>query len=932
MLQKVLFLSLLLSLFVNSKGQLRISGKVVNSKNEALGGVSIKLIGTANGASTNIDGQYQLTIKASTTYEIEFSAIGYQSKQVSDIAPTTPAEQELNIVLEAKSSEMENVVVASKRSNTRLESTTSIIQFQKNTNTVASVISAETIKRSPDRNTGEVIKRVSGASIIEGKYLVIRGLADRYNQTMLTGVLMSSTEPDRKTFSYDIIPSGMVDNIIINKAFIPEMPGEWAGGIVQVNTKDVPTKNFFTIQLGTGFNSQTIGKDFYTYAGGKLDALGIDDGTRGLPKNFPVKTVFENLSAADKNEWGKQFTNTWSPQKKDGVLNSSFLMNGGFAKSIWKNSKIAGIAALTYNHVNKVTWANSRIVRFQNNTSDLYFDYDNNKYSQEILAGALANLTLQISTHSKISFKNIININGSNYVTMRTGKDFESRNGIVPDNIKATELALKTNTFYNSQLTGDHNLTGIGVKLHWYGSFNILDQYIPDQRRIQYIQEDPTVKTSPYVIFIPISNSSQKNGSRYFGFLNDYIYTAGGDIAKSFKLNNINQVVKGGYFFQVKDRLFDARPFTIYNPSGHSTFQYMDAGSVFSPEHFGNGNDGKLSFSELGPGENYRYVANSILNAAFIQFDNQLASKLRVVWGLRMENFDQVIGSMHKSDSRHVYTKVTDFLPGINVTYKLQAKTNIRFSASQTVVRPEFRELSKFQFYDFELNAIISGNSGLQRTKVSNLDFRYELYPKAGETFSIGLFYKKFRNPLEAYFNPASGDGSTFNLINASSASSYGIEVDFRKKLDVVDLFKNFTLQGNTSYIYNRVVDNIAHVDRPMQGQSPYLLNGGLNYDISAKSITTTLLFNRIGRRIVFVGGSDQPPIWENPRSLIDLQIAKKLMNNKAEFKINVSDILNKAAIFYYDVNENNKYDREDTYAIKRKYGTNVSVSLSYSL
>ncbi|MEO7445425.1 MAG: TonB-dependent receptor, partial [Ferruginibacter sp.] len=525
-------------------------------------------------------------------------------------------------------------------------------------------------------------------------------------------------------------------------------------------------------------------------------------------------------------------------------------------------------------------------------------------------------------------FKNILNVNTSNYATLRNGLNFESRNTVIPDNIRATELAFKANTFFNTQLSGEHKFSKADMKLNWFGSFNILDQYIPDQRRVQYEQEDPTVATSPYVIFLPISKSSQKNGSRYYGFLNDYVYTAGGDLSKTFQVNSLAQTLKGGYFFQVKDRLFDSRPFAINEPTGSDAFKNYAQDKIFAPENFG---PGKLAFNELS-GNSYRYIANSIMNAAFLQLDNNFTSKLRAVWGVRVEDFDQVIGSLKKSDSRHVYTRVRDYLPALNLTYKGNNKTNVRVSGSQTVIRPEFRELSTFQFYDFDLSATVAGNTGLVRTKVSNFDLRYELYPRGGELITFGVFYKYFKNPLEAYINPASGDGTSYNLLNADEANSFGAELEFRKKLDKSATLKNFTVQGNFSYIYNRVTGLGVDESRPMQGQSPYLLNAGVQYDLEKYGITSTLLFNQIGRRIALVGGGDQPPIWERPRPLLDFQLAKKILKSKGELKLNVSDLLNREVIYYNDDNRNKKYDAaNDTYALKRRNGTNVSISFGYN-
>jgi outer membrane receptor protein involved in Fe transport len=926
-------LILLTSFFSYSSAQSKLSGKVTNLKNEPLQGVSINITGVAGGTTTDIDGHFTLELQTGKKYEIEFSAVGYTSKKVEGIELKAGELNELNIVLEIQAKNLEGVILKAQASTQRRESTASLLSFQKNTNTVASVISAESIRRSPDKNTGEVLKRVPGTSIQEGKYLVVRGLADRYNQAMLNGVLLSSTEPDRKTFSFDIFPSSMIDNIIVNKAFVPELPGEWAGGLVQVNTKDIPVSNFFNVQIGTGFNSNTIGKDFYRNPGGRYDWLGLDDKSRALPSSMPLRADFLALKAdpALQAGYGSQFQNNWSVEKGNAPLNTSFQASGGFVKNFSGNKKLGAIFGLTYNRSNRNLEYDNRFFSVDNQQADILFDYKNNKYSQDVLLGALANLTFQINGKNKISFKNLFNVNATDYSILRTGFDYEA-DPVLGQNVRAKELAFKSNIYFNTQVIGEHNIgTGKPWKLKWYGAFNILDQYVPDQRRIQYNQKRDQ-PDQPYMLLIS-GTLSQKSGSRFFQNLNDYIYTAGGDLSKSFSAFGRNQTVKAGYFFQVKDRLFDSRPFSIYLPIDNPTLRLLPEETVFAPGNFGtNGENNKFGFDEIGSNK-YRYLANSILNAGFIQFDNEIGANLRVVWGARVENFDQLIGSVKTSDDRHVHTKKTDVLPGINFTYKLNSQTNIRLSGSQTIIRPEFRELAPFTFFDFELNAAVLGSPSLKRSKVTNADLRYELYPRAGEVFSLGVFYKFFNNPIEQYFNQSGVATSTFNFLNAEKATSYGVELDIRKRLDIVDALKNFTIQGNLSYIYNRVKDKAKTLDRPMQGQSPYVVNLGLQYDPEKAGISMTVLFNQIGRRILLVGNEQVPAIWENSRPLLDFQVAKKVFGSKGELRLNIQDIMNQRALFYHDIDQDNKFKKaSDAVAISRLYGTTVSISFGYTI
>ncbi len=903
----------------------RIEGKITDSKTGApVAGVTVLIKETAKGIATNLDGRFVLNVEPGKKYTLVISSTNYQSKEVNEIVTGNDGIAYVDVALDIKAKTGDEVVV--RATSAKKESVNALISFQRTTNTVASVISAEAIRRSPDKNTGEVLKRTPGASIQEGKFIVIRGLADRYNQAMFNGVLLTSTEPDRKTFSFDLIPASMIDNIIINKAFVPEFPGEWAGGLIQVNTKDIPTKNFFSIQLGTGFNSQTIGKNFYKDQGGKTDWLGIDDGTRNLPTSYTRKAEFDSTSAAGKTAIGKSMRNAWAPEQTNAPLNVSFQVNGGFTGKIFKKN-IGGIFAINYNKSNKYLKLLNKSNAIDNitNAVSVISEYNDDKYQQDVAVGALASLSLQFNPRNKVSVKAVLNVNSPNSVTLRNGEDY-SRS----EQLKGSQFTFKQNTFFTSQLTGDHSLTK-QLKFKWYGGFNILDGYTPDQRRILYSKLSGT--QDPYTLLL--SNSlSQQSGSRIYQTLSDYIYTAGGDLNYNFKWLGQTQAIKGGYMLQVKDRLYDAQLFANYLPLDNPALRLLPADVVFAPGNFGTGTDNKFAFDAI-KGNTFRYLANTILNAGFLQLDNQFTDKLRVVWGLRVENYDQLIGSVKKWDPRHTYSKVTDFLPGVNATYKVNNKTNIRLSGSQTVIRPELRELSALNLYDFELNASVQGNPQLKRTKIENFDLRYELYPRAGEVINAGIFYKHFSNPIEQIFNGLGGGASTLNYANAKNAYSYGIEVEVRKKLDFVKPLKNFTFQANAAYISSRVKDDALQVNRSLQGQSPYILNFGLLYDLEKYGLNATLLFNQIGQRIYLVGDivGGAPDIYEAPRPVLDLQLAKKLLKNKAEVRLNIADIINKTQYFYQNTGSKESFQKSsDALRFTRKYGTNYSITFNYNL
>ena len=923
---------LLLTCSVVFSQTIRLSGKVVNEKSEPVAGATVAAAGRAS-ASSGTDGSFSLQLPAGR-FEITVSAIGYESKIIGDVEVATGATNELNVVLNTQTKQEQGIVVTA-RSTQRRESVNAILSFQKNTNTVASVISAESIRRSPDRNTGEVLKRIPGASIQEGRFLVIRGLADRYNLAMLNGVPLSSTEPDRKTFSFDLIPSSMIDNIVINKAFVPEMPGDWAGGLVQVNTKDIPTANFFNIQIGSGFNGQTVTNDFYTYQGGKLDWLGIDDGTRALPSLYGTKSKFNVAGQQEKNAVGLDMQNVWSANTIARPFHANFQANGGFRSKIL-GKRFGGSFGLTYNRQSRFQQLRNNQYLFTANGVAVDYEYNDDRYTQDVLLGALANFTVELNNSNRISYKTLFNVNSNDYVILRRGT--ENFGGSVLDSVRARELGFQQNTFWSNQLTGEHNINGINSRLRWYGAFNVLDGYTPDQRRIFYRKENAGSSAANGYQMLIGDVLSQRSGNRFTQMLNDYVYTAGADLSRTFDLFGERQTIKGGYMLQIRDRIFDAKPFSIALTGNNPALTRLEAEQAFVPENFSaTFEPGKFYFGAI-QGNRFRYIANTILNAGFVQFDNQLGKDLRLVWGVRVEDYDQLVGSVKQKDPRHINTRVRDFLPGINATYKVNGNTNIRLSASQTVVRPEFRELAPFEFYDFELNAAVVGNPALQRTKVTNADLRYELYPRAGETFNVGVFYKYFDKPIEQLFFQGGGGASFFPFANPESAQTVGAEIEFRKKLDFISL-PNFTFQTNLAYIQSKIKDDSLKaaglsIDRPMQGQSPYVINASLMYDLEKAGLNATLLFNQIGRRIYLVGNILQqvPDVWEAPRPLLDLQIGKRILKTKGELRLNISDMLNRTLVFYQNTTDDKAYQNAiDPVRFSRRFGTNFTFTFGYN-
>ncbi|MBN8876830.1 MAG: TonB-dependent receptor [Sphingobacteriales bacterium] len=915
-----LLLTVLSFTIVSAQTQ-RLTGKVLNEKNEPLAGVSVK-IGGGIGTSTDIEGRFSFTLNTGVKYELEISAIGYSSKKINDIEVGKGIDNELNIVLEEATQNLIGVTV--KATSRRQESTIALLAFQKNNTSLSSGIAADFIKRTPDKNTGEILKRVSGASIQDNKYVIVRGLSDRYNQALINDALMPSSEPDKKAFSFDIIPSAMVDNIIINKTATPDLPGEFAGGLIQINTKDIPTKNYLSVGISVGYNSQSTFKDFISNGHSGSNWLGFDDGGRRIPSGLPSITSYRSLSDAQKIEQTRSLFDgsVYKEEVKKAMpITTVNLAWANLAK--FKNGGTFGTIVSLYHRQGMTIYDNVERGRFEQVRTPIFTgDETQNRFS--VTAGVLANFTY-VKGKNKISFKNLFNqLYEDNYYNRTLNNT--GRLQIV----SLRSSFLNQRFLYSGQLEGEHILSKSGVKFKWNGNFAYNKKSQPDFRTAQYVKSS----SDPNGVY----EMDDDDTRRFFSTLEDFTSGGNASLTIPFLLKGQKQSFKIGGSSTVRFRDFNARVFR-YRPASTNTDNSIPYDQAFLPDNI---NVNGLYLDEQTQNTD-KYFGVSALNAGYFMLDNNIGEKIRLIWGLRTEFFEQFLSSRDLSLKRVVInTEKWDFLPSVNLTYSLNNKNQVRVSASQTVARPEFREIAPFQFFDYEQIWGVSGETDLKRTSILNGDLRYEYYPKSGELISVGLLAKLFDNPIELRMDPGSnGDRWLFNYANADKAFLYGAEVEVRKNLDFIsDKLKDLTFIGNFTILDSKVTLTTEQAsgiktdqDRPLFGQSPYLINGGLQY--THQTWNATALFNRIGPRLYLVGdptGAGFNDIYEKSRNVLDLQVSKKVFNNKGEWKLTISDLLNNRYAFYDNPSSKAGYNFEQGDRINYAYtpGTTITVGFTY--
>ena len=873
-------------------------------------------------AVTDIDGNFSLQNLKDGTYTLYIKYVGYKTQKIDgvqlkggkridgkaivsskDTSSKNDASEKalLTIALQPDEQQLNEVTVtAVERRNTDA----AMIQVAKNSPVIVSNVSAQEISRTQDTNAGEVIRRVPGVSLIDDKFVMVRGLSQRYNNVWVNGGAVPSSEADSRAFSFDIIPSSQIDNLTIVKSPTAEYPADYSGGFIIVNTKEIPAENSFNISVGGNWNTSSAFKDFSYSKGSGTDFLGFDNGLRNL--NGGIQAALNpQLDANGKpvgdyatSLLGNGFNNDWLIKNKKPLgdlklaasLNQRWMLGG---------RTLGMLAALNYTNEYRT---------YENMENNLYGIYDaandkpnylrhsvDDQYNNNVRLGIMLNFTfLSKDGNHKYQLKNIFNQLATSRYTWRDGVSAQSNLE------RSAEYYYRSRTTYNGQLTGKHTFNSDA--LDWNIGYAYANRHLPDRRR--YLIDD-ALESGVYAL------STGNDISREWTQLDEHILSLGVNDKHHFKFGNFEPDLQVGAYGEYRSREYQTRNF-IYNwnvsannmPSG---FRHSDIPTLLSSEA-NMGYDKLYLLEEKQMRNNYR--GHNTLGAGYLAMSLPFG-KLGIHAGVRFEHNDMELISnsrdYEKSESSRHY-KTDDVFPSLNTTYKISDQHQVRLSYGRSINRPEFREVSSSVYYDFDLASNVQGNTELKNCYVDNLDLRYEWYPSRGELISLAVFYKHFDSPIEWTYTVAGGTDLIYSYKNAKSANNYGVELDIRKNLGFIGL-KDFSWSFNGALIKSKVQfeKGSKEENRPMQGQSPYLINTGIFYKNEPLKMDIALLYNRIGKRIIGVGRSEGstgddsnsrvPHSYEMPRNTIDFSLAKKF-GNHLELKFNVRDLL--AEKIYY--------------------------------
>ncbi len=852
----------------------RILGRVMDAESlRPLPGAQIQILGTTLGSLAGVEGRYQLRPVPPGTVDIHVTMLGFAPKTVTGIVVPPGEGVQLDILLDVTAVELEGITVtASQEMGSRVVALTE----QRNALGVQSAISSEEMSRSPDGDAAAALKRVSGVSVQDGKYVSVRGLGERYTTASLNGVRVPSPEPERKVVPLDLFPSNLIQSITASKTFSPSESGDFSGASVNIRTREYPTRRQIYVSASTGYHPNVVGRTILQAPTVGREWLGLAAGSRSLPE--AARSMPADASRGPQvNAVVNSFRNSWSVREGRGSLPLSLAASlGGTDRIPLLDRDVGYLFSATYSLSNEVALDQRRAKAGTGGTT--YDAFQGESGTQSVLWGGIANLSTMVGTHTRLSLDNTYNRSADNEARREVGTDENTRSHVMVDRLTYVERAVRS-----SQLKAEHQLSP-NHRLDWSLSSSGVSRSEPDRSEFVTWLDPQT----------PVWFNDFEGAVRSFGELAESSLEGAADYQLTFHTGGRPHLFRAGGRYRRTSRDASATGFRI------QAFYWAedDPRWQLTPEEFFDGryatdNDANFLLSrELAGGS---YDARDHLGAGYGMLDVGLTSWLRLVGGARVEYYTLSVNSQNSLGQRSLATQeYTDVLPALTLNFDVAESSKLRLSASRTLARPEYRELAPIAYREVLGGEQVIGNGDLERTLIDNFDLRWEWYMGLSEVVSVGLFAKRFQNPIEQRFLARSGtDTRTFE--NAESAENYGVELEVMKNLAfVAPALEPLSLFANLTLMESRVnTGNPLDLDRRMVGQAPYVVNTGLTYASASGRLSATAFYNVVGPRIVNAraSGTMVDDVMETPRHLVDLSFRFPLRGGMAA-KVDVKNLL----------------------------------------
>ncbi len=903
--------ALLLALAIPAQAQEapvgRVSGRIIDAyQAQPLPGATVEVVGTTTSTVTDLDGRYTLRLTTGA-HQIKVTLPGFAERTLAVEVPTTSAGAVVDATLSV-AGVSETVSVSAEG-----DSATASAQMleRRRANVITDNMGGQEMKVNADSNAASALQRVTGMSVVDNQYVFVRGLGERYSNTTLNGATLPSTEPERKVVSLDMFPASMLESVSVVKSFTPDRSAEFAGGLVEITPNRLANRRVASVSYSFGGGSAWRNPTL-DHNGGSNDWLGLSNSDRQLPSSFPNKRLVRGgiytpevgVSQAELEQLGESLPNQWTPSLVNGRPNQSFSTSYGD-----RIGKFGFSGSLSHSYSQDYTEEDQVYYSLDEVGSLAPFStYDYRVGSAKGSLSALVNAAFAATPNNRVTFQVF-----STDKSKRETRTFEGYNDDATRNLRNSRLLHQEESLRSFQFGGDHFLPGLSSsRIEWRGTYSKSSRDEPDVRETLY-QEIGGV----YLI----ADESQ-SGLRMFNDLDEDTIDVGGSWNTVFKgFGGLPATLKFGSNYTQRERDFSSRRFRfVPNNSVPSVVVRFDLSQspedLFSPANIGP----RYELREETRATDF-YSAKQTVAAGFGMVDLPMGARARLVAGARVEQFKQNVDTFDLFDvdvdgeveTIRAEIAETDIFPSLNLVYDLGGSKNLRVGFSQTVNRPEFRELAPFEFTDIVGGRAVVGNPELERSLIRNVDVRWEWFTGAQEVIAASFFLKSFDQPIERFVEPTAQLRTSFT--NAESARNIGIELEARR-----ELFNGILIGGNYTFVDSSITltafqtNVLTSLERPLSGTSRHLFNGLV--EGQRGPVTARLLINFFDDRIVDVGSLGLPDILEEGRTTLDAVLSARL-NSLMNVRLAVENLTDQPVRYLQGAEVHRRYNIGRTFALQ---------------
>jgi TonB-dependent receptor len=821
----------------------------------------VEVIGLERTVFADLDGKFVVEVPAGT-YEIKIVFPGYQDRTIRNIVVTAGRTTQIDVVMFLDNLQYsEEVIVRAEEPEANTDAA-ALLERARSGN-IEDNVSGKRMRQNADSNAAQAAERVPGLSVVDNSYVFVRGLGARYSNSTFNGIQMPTTEPDKRVVPLDLFPSGMIDQMQVIKTYTPDKPGEFSGGLVEIQSLSFPQDAAFGVGLKLGSDSQ-LGDPGLGYGGGGRDWLGFDDGTRALsstlvPANERVVRggiyTAPGFTRGELTDIATSFNNEWSPQENSPGINQGYQAYYGDS---WEKLSVVGSYSYRNDYSN---WEEEQnVYRVADGDLSVRNNYDMFTTENAARQALVANASFRPTSSNRFLWENFWTHDGS-----KETRFFEGYNDDFGNDIRDNRLRWIEEDILTSKGSGSHFLQGAGnSRINWWVAYSRAGRDEPDLRETLYEDNGGEFE---------LADESQ-SGFRLFIDQTDKIWDGGADWSLFFdQWSSLPGSMQFGFQANLRERDFEARRFRNRQLFTRNVDLTLPAEQLFTRQNY---DDGAFELREETRNTD-AYTGTHDVYAGYWMVDLPLAERLRFVGGFRFEKSDQLVDTFDPfvvgdptAEAIQTENRDNDVLPSVNLVYQFRIDQNLRVGYSRTLNRPQFRELAPFDFTDVVGGRTIIGNPDLISANIDNFDVRWEWFPGSTEIIAASFFYKNFTNPIERIVEPTAQLRTSFT--NAESARNAGFELELQK---VVGQYLDFG--GNYTYVDSKVTVGREQgqvqtsTDRPLAGTSTNLFNAYAEFHLPTRSLAARFLVNWFDDRILDVGALGLPDIIEQAREKVDL-------------------------------------------------------------